>query len=149
MIIRIAEKTDAPRIARHNMMLAEETEDWQPSYEDALQGSKELIDHYERGFYLVAEHDGELVGQLMVTIEWSDWRNKEIWWIHRIFVKQEWRHQGVFTHLLEELKKMAEKRNVFVLRLYVMNSNQKAISIYLYQGWLKTPFSIFQQYLQV
>lgn len=147
MIIRVAEQKDAPDIAQHNMMLAAETEGWHPCFEDALKGTKELLDHREKGFYLVAEHDSELVGQIMVTVEWSDWRNKEIWWIHRIFVNQEWRHQGVFSQLLEELKTMAKQANVFVLRLYVITSNQKAISLYQYLGWDKAPFYIFQHYL--
>jgi GNAT superfamily N-acetyltransferase len=147
MLIRPANRTDAKGIARNNMTLARETEDIHIKYEESLAGTTSLIDNREKGFYLIAEEDQEIIGQMLVTFEWSDWRNKNIWWIHRIFVKEKWRKKDVFKQLINELKRRSFEENVFAIRLYVSPENRDAINTYEKIGMEKAPFLIYQQVL--
>ena len=57
-----------------------------------------------KGFYLIAENDNNIIGQIFITEEWSDWRNANIWWIHRIYVQEIWRNRGVFTSLIQKIR---------------------------------------------
>ena len=76
MLIRKAISKDAEKIARNNVLLAKESENTDIEYEKTLEGVKSLINDEMKGFYLVAEENGEIIGQVMVTYEWSDWRAK-------------------------------------------------------------------------
>jgi len=76
MLIRKAISKDAEKIARNNVLLAKESENTDIEYEKTLEGVKSLINDEMKGFYLVAEENGEVIGQVMVTYEWSDWRAK-------------------------------------------------------------------------
>jgi hypothetical protein len=91
MIIRKANINDAENIANHNIKLAKESEGLDISKEEALNGVKGILNDSKKGFYLVAEHDDKIVGELMITYEWSDWRGKNIWWIQSAYVKKPWR----------------------------------------------------------
>ena len=103
MLITMASLEDIEDIAHNNVDLRRETEKVDMDFDQVASGVRALIDHPERGFYLLAKHNAQVVGQVMVTSEWSDWRNRFIWWLHRIYVKKEWRRQGVFTQLFQEL----------------------------------------------
>jgi len=144
MIIRKALLTDAETIAKNNVTLALELENLILEKEEAQKGSIAVLTGKRNGFYLVLEHNNEIIGQLFITEEWSDWRNKAIWWMHRVYVKKEYRKQGLFTKLLDELTKLAEEQNVFALRLYVLNENENALSIYDHLNFHQTPFLILQ-----
>jgi len=143
----MATMDDAKHIARANITLAREVEDLQFEYESALAGTKALIHNEERGFYLVAEERGAIIGHLMVTFEWSDWRNKTIWWIHRVYIQEQWRGKGVFKQLFHEVKNMALRSNVFALRLYVFQENKEAMKTYEALEMEVAPFAIYQQVL--
>ena len=147
MLIRVADIKDADRIARNSILLAREIEQMRLKYQNVLIGTETLIRNKEKGFYLVIEENNEIIGQVMITFEWSDWRNMAIWWIHRVYVQESWRGKGVFKKLFEEVKKMALKNNVFAIRLYVYRENKDAITTYENIGMEKPPFSIYQQIL--
>jgi len=98
MQIRKASLDDAEKIAKNNVMLALESENMEIEYETTLEGIKTLIKNDEKGFYIVAEDGGSIIGQLMVTYEWSDWRGEDIWWLQSIYVNKEWRRKGVMRH---------------------------------------------------
>ncbi|MEA2055191.1 MAG: GNAT family N-acetyltransferase [Candidatus Thermoplasmatota archaeon] len=102
-----------------------------------------MIGNREKGFYLVAEHNNAIVGQVMVTYEWSDWRGIDMWWLQSVYVEKEWRRKGIMKKLLEELKRMAYNNNVFALRLYVYNDNHNAIHAYEKVGMKWLPYQIF------
>ena len=144
MIVRKAVLSDAEQIAKNNVLMAEESENEMLSFDTVLRGVKGLLSDESKGFYLVAVEKDVIVGQLMITFEWSDWRNQNIWWVQSVFVQKTHRKQGVFSTLLHEIKKCAEMNTVSILRLYVFDQNHPAIEIYEKQGWKRQHYLLFQ-----
>lgn len=144
MIIRKATQSDTEFIVENNMCLALETEGREIDKKLVQKGVKNVFFHKENGFYIVAEGNKDIIGQIFVTIEWSDWRNQSIWWLHRIYVKNDYRHQGVFSALLHNVFQLAECETVYALRLYMMTDNETAENIYKHFGFERTPFLILQ-----
>ncbi len=130
MKIRVALPEDAEKIAANNVLLARKSEGKSIQYETTLRGVEEVIDDENKGFYIVAEENGEIIGQTMVTYEWSDWRGKQIWWLQSIYVRKEYRKKGVMKAIINEIIKMAKEKNVFMLRLYVYKKNKIAMKAY-------------------
>ena len=110
MNIRQACPADAPVIADFNLRLAHETEDLRLPPERVHAGVKALLEDEAKGLYFVAEIDGTVAGQLMLTYEWSDWRNGNIWWLQSVYVKQEFRGRGVFRALFTYLRDLAQRK---------------------------------------
>ena len=79
----------------------------------------------------------------MVTYEWSDWRNQEIWWLHRIYIQKEYREKGILRLLFTEIVKMAKDRNIFAIRLYLHQNNLHAKKIYQILGFRISPFEVY------
>ena len=107
IIVREATAAEAGRIAGFNRAAAMETEGAALNEQTVNSGVIALMSQPARGFYLVAELDGTLAGCLLITYEWSDWRNKNFWWIQSVFVKPELRGRGVYTALYAKVKEMA------------------------------------------
>ena len=125
--IRKAELKDAGTIAKFNTLMAKGTENMELDSQTAIRGAKAIIKDPHKGFYLVAEMKGEIIGQLMVTNEWSDWRNKYFLWIQSLYVREEFMQKGIFSSLLHHLKDITRyKKNVTCLRLYVEKTNDTA-----------------------
>ena len=97
--IRQATPDDARKIADFNRAMAFETEGLKLNPEVTLAGAYRLIQDRNPGFYLVAECGQEMVGSLMITTEWSDWRNGVFWWIQSVYVVPRWRRKGVYRRL--------------------------------------------------
>lgn len=144
MIIRLATIDDVKKIARNNVSLAEEVEQLKIDINEAINGSLSVFSDKNNSFYLLAEEKNSIIGQVYITKEWSDWRNKSIWWLHRIYVQKKWRNKGVLTSLINEIKTRAIKEDVFALRLYVFEKNEKAIDIYQKMEMNDAPFIILQ-----
>ena len=111
--LRKAEIRDAPAIASFNVKMAAETEGKKLEPDVVLRGVKAVIKDPHKGFYLVAEirnPECPIVGQLMVTFEWSDWRNRNFWWIQSVYVETEHRGRGIFGQLFRHLEEMARWR---------------------------------------
>lgn len=126
-----AERGDAEVLAEYNLLMAQETESKSLDPETVLAGVLGVFDDPGRGRYLVARKEHQIVGQLLVTLEWSDWRNGEIWWIQSVYVHPEHRGQGVFRELYRAISKEAESRkDVVGLRLYVEYENEAAKQVY-------------------
>ena len=123
MQVRLATNEDAPAIASNNIALAKGSENISLDPETALKGVMILLNQVEKGFYLVAEKQGTIVGQVMVTFEWSDWRARDIWWLQSIYVIPQYRRQGVMRTLISAVSGMAAKQDVIELRLYVHVDN--------------------------
>jgi GNAT superfamily N-acetyltransferase len=140
MKIRIANIGDAEAITAQNISLAKESENIILSSETVFAGVKALLSDKKKGFYLVAEENGTIVGQLMITVEWSDWRNKPIWWVQSVYVSKEWRKKGVFTQLLDYIRLKARKQGVAFLRLYAHKNNRSAMRVYEKVGWRREPY---------
>jgi len=144
MHIRFASLDDIKKLAENNVQLALESEGINIEYENTFKGVKEVIGDKSKGFYLVAEENEEIIGQLMVTYEWSDWRAKQIWWLQSIYVRKEWRRKGVMKALIEKVKNMAMKEGVAALRLYVHKENRNAIKAYEKVGMRKASYLIYE-----
>ncbi len=143
--IRTATRSDAPVIVHYNAAMALETEHLHLDMERLLNGVNGLFDDASRGFYLVAEHEGTVIGQLMITYEWSDWRNGVFWWIQSVFVKEEFRAQKVFRSLYDRIVSMAnEQGNVCGIRLYVEKDNTRAHAVYEKLGMSVTQYDLLE-----
>src|SRR6266536_972943 len=94
--IRRAHPADAPVIADFNIRLAEESEHLRLDRACVAAGVAAVLGDTRKGIYFLAEANGAVVGQLMITYEWSDWRNGNLWWIQSVYVQKEFRAQGVF-----------------------------------------------------
>ena len=123
LIIREASASDITVLARNNQALALETENLQLNSETILAGVSNALER-EDCHYFVAELNGEVAGQTMITYEWSDWRNGLMWWIQSVYVRPEHRKKGVFRSLFNHIERLARNNpEVKALRLYVMENN--------------------------
>jgi GNAT superfamily N-acetyltransferase len=143
--IREAVLSDAQLIAAFNLRLAEESEGLHLDEAVVQAGVAAVLKDPAKGMYYVAEVAGAVAGQLMITYEWSDWRNGNIWWIQSVFVKPEFRRAGVFRALFSHLQTLARTRNdVCSLRLYVHTENTRASQSYERLGMTRTHYKIYE-----
>jgi len=144
MKIRYAVPTDADVITQFNILLAEESEHLHLENQTVHAGVASLLSDRQKGFYIVAENHDTIIGQLMITYEWSDWRNTMIWWIQSVYVTPAWRKKGVFSRLLGFIAEEARKQHVQCLRLYVYQENTQAIQVYRKSGMIQAPYLVFE-----
>ena len=129
--VRGAVEGDIRAIAGFNRAMAVETEGKELEPAVVLEGVTAIVRRRELGFYLVAEVEAEVVGQLMITTEWSDWRNGFFWWIQSVYVKPQFRRVGVYSRLYERVREMAQAAgDVRGIRLYVAKENVGAQRVY-------------------
>ncbi len=129
--IRRAVSADAAFIVESNIAMAFETEAMALDPEIVRPGVAAVLADDALGFYLVAEIEGRSAGQLMVTFEWSDWRNGLWWWIQSVYVRPEFRRQGVYTALHRHTSRASQDASgVCGLRLYVEQENTTAQRVY-------------------
>jgi GNAT superfamily N-acetyltransferase len=143
--LRPATPADAATIAEFNIRLAWESES--KSLEPAViaAGVAACLADPAKGFYTLAERSGEVVGQTLITLEWSDWRNGWFWWIQSVYVRQDCRGLGVFRALFEHLHEDAKKRpDVIGLRLYVEAGNEQAQAVYKKLGMTETGYGLLE-----
>ena len=147
LTIRPARPTDADVIAEFNRLMAKETEhkDLDPAVLGA--GVAAMLSDPHKGRYFVAEADGRIVGQLGITLEWSDWRNGNFWWIQSVYVAPDARRHGVFRTLYEHvLAAAAREPNVIGVRLYVEHDNKVAQATYHKMGMALTGYNMMEKY---
>ena len=143
--VREAHRGDATTIARCNAAMAEETEGKALDPGQVGPGVDALFDNPSLGQYWVAEDGGQVIGQVMVTYEWSDWRNGMIWWIQSVYVCPESRRRGVFTELYRHVESLAAAApGVIGLRLYVENNNVRAQQTYAALGMVKPGYLVME-----
>ena len=146
IIIRCANKNDTATIVKFNSAMAMETEDKQLDSITVHKGVEELLNNSEYGFYLIAESDGIPVGQLMITKEWSDWRNGEFWWIQSVYVQPDYRKNDIYQKLYEEVISLAIKsKKVCGIRLYVDKNNTIAQKTYSKLGMKESNYIFFEK----
>ena len=144
--IRRASASDAQAIADFNIQMAMETEGKKLPPDTILQGVSNMIANPAMGFYLVAESEGKLAGSLMVTTEWSDWRNGLFWWIQSVYIIREWRRKGIYRQLYAKVKSLAtQEDNVCGYRLYVEKDNQPAQRTYENLGMNATDYLMYEE----
>ena len=146
--VRRATIEDAHTLADFNRNIARETENLELSPSVILSGVQAVFEKPTRGFYVVAEVRGELLASLMVTTEWSDWRNGELWWIQSVYVTREWRRRGLYRLLYAQVKQLAaQDKRVCGFRLYVERDNHTAQKAYAALGMSETHYKVFEQLL--
>lgn len=145
MPVRDAKLEDAPTISRFNADMAEETEGRRPDEAVLRRGVERGLVRPELCRYWVAERDGEVVGQVMVTFEWSDWRDGVVWWLQSVYVAPVHRRSGIFRALYEHVEKRARSDGeVVALRLYVEHDNVSAQQTYRALGMQRTDYLVFE-----
>ncbi|MBX7151202.1 GNAT family N-acetyltransferase [bacterium] len=143
--IRQAENKDIPAIVQFNCAMARETENKALDIELVKPGVTFLIDHPQYGFYCIAEVNHRAVGQLMITYEWSDWRNGIFWWIQSVYVDPDFRNAGIFKKLYTHIsEKSRTETNVCGLRLYVETKNDRAFQIYRHLGMSEAHYKLME-----
>jgi len=146
MEIRYANLADADTIARFNQAMAMETENKVLEDEVINTGVRALMENPRNGFYVVAVVDGVPAASLMVTSEWSDWRNGFFWWIQSVYVDIDFRRRGLFSAMYRFVKNEAAKRaDVCGFRLYVEQENVGAQKTYEYLGLERTAYVLYEE----
>ncbi|NLH48726.1 MAG: GNAT family N-acetyltransferase [Myxococcales bacterium] len=145
LVIRRAENGDLPRLVAHNLAMAEETEGKILDAARVSDGTRAVLGDERKGFYLLARRGDAVIGQLMITYEWSDWRNGVFWWIQSVYVVPAERRQGVYRALYAHVSAMARKtENVCGVRLYVEKENRSAQETYRALGMNRTDYLLFE-----
>ena len=143
--IRLAVAADAGTIAEFNRALARETEGKELDLATVTNGVTRFLHGAAAGFYIVAEIGERVIGCLMITHEWSDWRDGNMWWIQSVYVPATARRQGVFRALHAWVVEQAEADpDVCGLRLYVEHENKRARTTYESLGMKQEPYLIYE-----
>jgi GNAT superfamily N-acetyltransferase len=160
--IRQAGVGDRDRIVLFNQAMAKETEGRMLDRATLTRGVEAMLEDPARGRYFVAEDDretpdvaaesadqqepaAEIVGQLAVTTEWSDWRNGDVWWIQSVYVAKSHRRRGIYRQLHEHVRGMAREAGVVGLRLYVERDNAAAQSAYEILGMHPSSYVMYEE----
>ncbi len=148
--LRLADEHDVDALVRFNRAMARETEAKDLAVETLTAGVRNLLRNDQYGFYVVAEAaDAEgqqkVVGSLMITYEWSDWRDAVFWWIQSVYVAPEFRRRGVYRRLYDFVKERAAEQNVCGFRLYVERENVAAQRTYERLGMTETHYKMYEE----
>jgi len=147
--VRRGEIKDIEIIAELNTAMAWETEQKPLNPATIRRGIRAVLNDSDYGFYVVAESGGEVIGCLMITYEWSDWRSGRFWWIQSLYVKPSFRRHGVFKQLHDFVKAQAlQHPEVCGVRLYVEQSNHAAQQAYRQIGMTPTTYQIYEEMLR-
>ena len=143
--VRRASRSDASKIVGFQQSMAVETEG--KTLDESLVGAgvESVFADSDKGFYLVAESGGEVVGSLLITYEWSDWRNATFWWIQSVFVDADHRRRGVYTAMHDHVLTQArESDDICGVRLYVERSNHNAQQTYKNLGMDHSHYDLYE-----
>jgi GNAT superfamily N-acetyltransferase len=147
--VRAATAADLEILVAFNAAMALETEAKQLDHEVLRHGVATVLREAARGFYLIAECAGAIAGCLMITYEWSDWRNGDWWWLQSVYVHPEYRRRGVFRALHAEVERRAGARDDVVgLRLYVERDNTRAQQTYAQLGMFEDCYRLYRKNLR-
>ncbi len=147
LVYRLGIKSDLENLVEFNYRMALETEDKELDRNCLQRGVLNMLSDTNKGFYLVAEHNTDgVIASLMITKEWSDWRDGYFWWVQSVYVKENYRRRGIYRRLYQNVKNIAQKsNNCCGLRLYVEKENLIAQSTYLALGMQETHYKFFEE----
>jgi GNAT superfamily N-acetyltransferase len=144
--IRPGTAADVDALVEFNLAMARESEDKGLDAGRLRRGVTRLLATPQDGFYLIAEAEGHPVGGLMVTFEWSDWRDGRFWWIQSVYVTPAWRRRGVYTALHERVRALARADGQACgIRLYVERDNRGAMATYEHLGMRETHYRLYEE----
>ncbi|MFZ1235821.1 MAG: GNAT family N-acetyltransferase [Prevotella sp.] len=143
--IELATPQDTEAIIQFQLAMASETEGITLDYETVREGVKAAIADDSKALYLLAKNEeGQVIGSLMLTTEWSDWNNGVYYWIQSVYVRPDDRKQGVFSELFELAKSIAQSQNAGALRLYVDEHNLVAQKVYQSLGMHPSHYLMYE-----
>lgn len=146
MNIRIANFEDADSLIEFNQAMALETEGKQLDAVILRNGVEAVFANQDKGFYVVAEDGGKIVGGLMITFEWSDWRNQWFWWIQSVYLLPAARGRKIYSRLYDFVKEQARtKGDVCGFRLYVEKENAHAQTVYEKLGMSGSHYLMYEE----
>jgi len=146
MKIRLAERTEAASLVEFNQAMARETEGKTLDAQILQDGVTAVFDDEKKGFYVIAEEDARIVGGLMVTFEWSDWRSAWFWWIQSVYILPEYRGRGIYRRLYDFVRQTArEREDVCGFRLYVEKENTGAQKVYERLGMEASHYLMYEE----
>lgn len=144
--IRHATHDDSDVLVRFQIAMAQESEDKGLDAKLLASGIQHLLNHPAEGFYLVAEIADATAGALMVTFEWSDWRNGRFWWIQSVYVDAQFRRRGIYSALHHWVRSAAlADRDACGIRLYVERENHSAQATYRALDMTQTNYRLFEE----
>ena len=150
IVVRQAGYADVDALVEFSAAMAQETEGRHLDRDRLRTGTLAVIDTPERGFFIVAEavdrDRSRLAGQLMVTFEWSDWRNGVFWWVQSVYVDPTYRRQGIYRamHAAIVARATADPQ-VCGIRLYVEQNNHGAQAVYRGVGLAPSGYVVYEQ----
>jgi GNAT superfamily N-acetyltransferase len=144
IVIRKAVKSDAESIIDFQQKMAWETEKMRLVPDIITKGVNGVFEDPSRGMYYVAETDGKVIASLLITYEWSDWRNTNVWWFQSVYVLPEFRRTGVFRKMYTFIKTAAEDQGIGGLRLYVETNNTRAQKTYEALGMSSEHYKMYE-----
>jgi GNAT superfamily N-acetyltransferase len=144
ILIRKAIPSDAPSIIDFQLKMALETENITLIPETVTRGVHAVFNDQSKGQYYVADLDGRVVASLLMTYEWSDWRNCNVWWFQSVFVVPEFRRHGIFRKMYNYIRQLSEEQDIGGLRLYVETSNLKAQKTYKALGMSSEHYAFYE-----
>ncbi|HWW59893.1 MAG TPA: GNAT family N-acetyltransferase [Thermoanaerobaculia bacterium] len=125
--------------------MARETEDVELNRHVVSRGVEAIFEDRGLGRYFVVESDGDVIGALLITYEWSDWRNGVVWWIQSVYVRDDFRRRGVYAALYEHVKKIVDGYEMVKgIRLYVDRRNTAAQEVYTRLGMNGEHYQVFE-----
>jgi len=144
ILIRKAVPSDAPSIIDFQLSMAWETENMKLVHEIVTKGVDAVFNDHSKGQYYVAEADGKVIASLLITYEWSDWRNCNVWWFQSVYVIPEFRRKGVFRKMYSYIRELAVQQSIAGLRLYVETKNSKAQKTYEALGMSSEHYAFYE-----
>jgi len=145
---RLAREGDIEAIASFQVQMAKDTEDMKLDALLVRKGVQKVLDDPTKGFYVVSTDNERVVGSLLITYEWSDWRNTSIWYINSVYLQPEFRGQGRFREIFDFTAKLFQSEGDKLVRLYVERDNSKAQAVYASLGMQELPYLMYEIEIQ-
>lgn len=143
--VRAGEVRDSATIAVFNLRMAFETEKRRLNPTVLERGVRAVFEDPSRGRYVVAELEGAVIGCVLLTHEWSDWRNGDVWWLQSVYVDVEHRRRGAFKAMYAHVETLAREAGAVALRLYLERHNTRARETYASLGFEKTDYDVMHR----
>lgn len=145
MLVRIANKDDIPAIVQFQLAMAHETEHIELNPTVVEKGVTAVIEDDSKGRYYLAEKNGDIIGSLLTTFEWSDWRNGTVLWIQSVYIVPEFRRKGVYSKMYKHIKNLvSEDASLNGIRLYADKENEVAHKTYRKLGMSPDHYITFE-----
>ena len=143
--VRESTPDDLESLMDFQRAMAQETEGKTLDPDLLRRGVNAVLRSQDKGFYLLAEVEGRIVGGLLITYEWSDWRNATFWWIQSVYVDANWRRKGVYRTLHGYVYDMVRSRDeICGIRLYVERNNRVAQQTYDSLGMSRSHYDMYE-----